>query len=206
MTYVYDVTLNFNNIFYDFFEWNNTDYLYHIKKIPLIEVDKKIFNDLFLNNVKFIGKSLDMIKDKTEVYGKKDKRLTCALIKYNNNIFALKFEDNISVEISSILVEEELDILEVKTKINNNLEYKIINKRNNITTTRHEVKNKVFLKNQINNLNLIKDKEKIKYLYFEYFGNMIDNVKDALTKLKEEINKDNTESLKNFFIITSTKL
>ena len=41
MTYIYDVTLNFNEILYDFFEWNNSDTLTHIRKIPMFKVNNE---------------------------------------------------------------------------------------------------------------------------------------------------------------------
>ena len=40
MTYIYDVTLNFNEILYDFFEWNNTDNLIHVRKIPQRNINR----------------------------------------------------------------------------------------------------------------------------------------------------------------------
>ena len=207
MIYIYDVTLNFNETFYDFFEWNNSDYLYHIKRIPIIELNRKDFINIFNNIIKFNNDTYKMINDKTEIYGKKDKKFSCVLLKHDNNLFALKIDNNrIASQISSILVEEELDILEVKTNINSSIEYEIVGKREFMSSTRKERKNISFLNKQINNLNLINDKEKIKYLYFEYFGSINKNTKDALNKLKEEIKNSNSlDNLKNFFIFESNK-
>ena len=43
MIYVYDILLNWNKeVAYDFFEWEKTDKLDHIKKIPLFKVKKGI--------------------------------------------------------------------------------------------------------------------------------------------------------------------
>ena len=46
MSYVYDIVLNFNNDYYDFYEWKNDDLIYHIKRINLIRVDSKVYNDI----------------------------------------------------------------------------------------------------------------------------------------------------------------
>ena len=207
MTYIYDITLNFNEIFYDFFEWNNSDYLFHIKKIPIIQIGKSDFDNLFNNNVELLEDTYNLIKNKTEVYGKKDKKLSCVVIKCDNNLFALKLDENgITTDISSILVEEELDILEVKTVITKKFLYRLLDKREKMDSTRNEKKNITFLQNQIDKLSLNKDDDKIKYLYFEYFGTMPENSKKALKILKDEIkNNNHLENLKNFFIITSNK-
>ena len=46
MNYYYDIILNWNDLAYAFFEWNETDYLELMKKIPLIKVKHKVFLDI----------------------------------------------------------------------------------------------------------------------------------------------------------------
>ena len=41
MNYIYDILLNFQNEYYDFFEWNTNDQITHIKKIPIIKVSNE---------------------------------------------------------------------------------------------------------------------------------------------------------------------
>ena len=40
MNYIYDIYLNFNNQLYDFFDWNKSDKLIHIKSIPIIKISE----------------------------------------------------------------------------------------------------------------------------------------------------------------------
>ena len=47
MNYTYDILANFNETYYEFFEWNNKDELTHIKKLPIIKVDKNVLLFLF---------------------------------------------------------------------------------------------------------------------------------------------------------------
>ena len=54
MNYIYDIYLNFNNIPYDFFEWNKNDNLIHLKKIPIYKVKTEVFNLMYSNNIKKI--------------------------------------------------------------------------------------------------------------------------------------------------------
>ena len=50
MKYIYDINLNFNEILYDFFEWNKSDNIIHTAKIPIIEIKKKDFVNS-INNI-----------------------------------------------------------------------------------------------------------------------------------------------------------
>ena len=73
MNYYYDIILNWGeNKAYEFYEWNDTDYLELIKKIPLIKIKTKTFLDFISKNFKVNKDFLDMIKDKTLVSTKKN--------------------------------------------------------------------------------------------------------------------------------------
>ena len=207
MTYIYDVTLNFNEVLYDFFEWNNSDKLIHVRNIPIFKVSNDAFLNVLTYEVQLSDEILYKIKDKTDTYGKKTKSFTSCLIRNENNIIALKFDDNgISKQVSSIIIEEELDILEIRVSMTKSFEYKTLNKRKFLTSTRYDSVNRTYLQKQINSLNIDNDREKIKYLYFEYFGKYINDEKTALNKLKKEIIKDNyNNNLKDFFKLSSNK-
>ena len=207
MTYIYDVTLNFNETLYDFFEWNNSDTLTHVRKIPIFKVSNEVFIDILSNVIKISDTILNKIKDKTDVYGKKNKSFTSCLIRNEDNIIALKFNDEgVSKYISNIVVEEELDILEIKVSTTKIFEYEIIKPRKTLLTTRYDSMNKTYIEKQLNSLNVDKDSEKIKYLYFEYFGKYITDEKLALNKLKKEFVKNSSSNnLKDFFKLSSNK-
>lgn len=206
MTYIYDVTLNFNETLYDFFEWNSSDTLTHVRKIPIFKVSNDIFIDVLSNVVKISDTILNKIKDKTDIYGRKNKSFTACLIRNEDNIIALRFNDEgLSKYISNIVVEEELDILEIKVNTTKVFEYKIIKPRKNLLTTRYDSMNKTYIEKQLNSLNIKKDKEKIKYLYFEYFGKYITDETLALNKLKKEFNNNSSNKLKDFLKLSSNK-
>ena len=207
MTYIYDVTLNFNETLYDFFEWNNSDTLTHVRKIPIFKVSNEVFIDILSNVIKVSDTILSKIKGKTDVYGKKNKSFTACLIRNEDNIIALKFNDEgISKYISNIVVEEELDILEIKVNNTKIFEYEIIKQRKTLLTTRYDSMNKTYIEKQLNSLNVDNDSEKIKYLYFEYFGKYITDEKLALNKLKKEFVKNSSSNnLKEFFKLSSNK-
>ena len=41
MNYIYDVVLNLQKEYYDFYEWNQNDNIFHMRKIPIIKINKK---------------------------------------------------------------------------------------------------------------------------------------------------------------------
>ena len=68
MNYIYDILLNFNDMLYDFYDWNVNDNILHIRKIPLIQISKKQLNDIKENEVEFDIEFLEKIKNKTEYF------------------------------------------------------------------------------------------------------------------------------------------
>ena len=71
MSYIYDILLNFNTKYYDFFEWNKNDEITHIKKIPIFKTTSEDFLKIKLNTVKFSENLLNLIENKTEIFKKK---------------------------------------------------------------------------------------------------------------------------------------
>ena len=207
MKYIYDIVLNFQEILYDFFEWNQNDEIMHIKKIPIIEINSKDFNKAINNNVKIGKKLFNLIKEKTEIYGKKEK-LSTILLKNNTNVIALKINTlGITTHISSLNVEDELDISELKFKKNTNFIYKTVSKRKKINTTRLEYKNQLSVEKIMNSLKIKEDEEKIKYIYLEYFGKKEKNTSKALLDLKNKIKYENfNKELQIFFKLTTNKI
>ena len=65
MNFIYDIVLNFNKEYYNFFEWNKKDNIINIKKIPLFMVSNNIFNNMKYDIVKVSSDFINMIKDKT---------------------------------------------------------------------------------------------------------------------------------------------
>ena len=205
MNYIFDITLNFNDVYYDFFEWNKNDTFIHVRKIPIFKISNRDFLDILNHNIILDEDFFMKIKNKTEIYGKKNKTESLCLFYNNDNIFAISFNnDGTSNKISSLCVDDELDILECTKLKAREVNYKIINQRKKVKQTRHEMKSKIFLQKQINNLSIDKDEDKIKYLYFEYFNNFNNDTKKALEALKEKLNDEQiNDNLKHFFKLSS---
>ena len=117
MNYYYDIILNWNeNIPYNFYEWNDYDYLELIKKIPLIKIKHKTLVDIWSNNIKINKEFLNNIKDKTLVSGKNSicKIDYACLFTDNKNVIAIEFNNNgESINRSKLLIDDEINVLEV---------------------------------------------------------------------------------------------
>lgn len=114
MSYIYDIILNLNNEFIEFYEWDKSDYLTHIRKIPIYKISNiskiKIGNKI--NNYKFI----ESIKNKTYVFGKNN-RDYLVLLCNEEKVLAISLNNKGYIkEISDLLIDEEDYILESYNK------------------------------------------------------------------------------------------
>lgn len=201
MNYIYDILLNFNDILYDFYDWNINDNILHIRKIPLIQISKKQLNDIKENEVEFDIEFLEKIKNKTEYFvGRNIKILKNAcLFTDGMDVIALNIEKH--SKCSSLLIEEELDILEDIRYRKQEIKYNIIKKRNSLglKTRKQYEKEKMVLKSlkELKNENNL---SKMKYIYYECFNEKENNSEIILKKLYDSINKpDIILKLSDFF-------
>ena len=67
MDYYYDVLLNFQERYCMFYEWDENDALDYVKKIPLLHVSAKAFEDLRQKKIKVEKEFLSAIENKTKL-------------------------------------------------------------------------------------------------------------------------------------------
>lgn len=196
MIYIYDILINLNEEFYEFYEWNENDNIQHVRKIPLFKVSTTVINKIIDKRIIINKKFLESILNKTEIFN----TANIEKLKYvsvfsdgKRSVVALFNENGEIKSLSSNVISEELEILEIiETIIHSNIKYTEV-KKDKIKSllSRNE---RIIIKNIIIELEKIKyDKDKIKYLYYEWFGNT-NNV--SYDKLKESIIKkfDNKHS------------
>ena len=178
MKYIYDIMLNFDEKFYDFFEWNDSDNIEYIKKIPAFKLSNKVLNEL-KNNEVIINNFINIIKDKTEVY----LNTTIDLIEYSclfvsdNMVIAVEFNNEGKIIYKSdLLIDEALDVISVCDKLKEiKLDYKILKKNTIDFMTKEELKKYNFICREIEKLYLDNNIEKLRYLYYECY-NKVKNV------------------------------
>lgn len=189
MNYYYDVLLNFQDNYYMFYEWDEFDTIEYFKKIPLFYVDTKTLANMILKIVKVDKEFLEIIENKTKLKQNKNLKYNCILSDGKNSV-ALEFnEDGKVINKSSLTIEDELNINEFiysisKSKIN----YDIINDDVFFKETRQELKVKKILKLEIDTMYEKKNYSKLKYIYLEWFDEILDNIEIMYNNMIDKIN------------------
>ena len=200
MLYIYDILLNWNkDKLYDFYEWEKNDKIEHIKKIPLIRIEKGIINNFIHKNIKLEKEFVDKIYNLPESYtSKKVVKIPYAFLLTDGAfVLAIKTDKEGNVKFrSKLIIDEEEEILCFSNKIGKTeIDIKELDKiYDDNFLTRKEEKVKMFLKNEFEYSYKEKNYEKLKYLYTEYCGKKsddIDNIfKELYESLKEQINEN----------------
>lgn len=200
MKYIYDIVLNFNKRIYEFYEWMDSDNIEYIKKIPIFKVNKKVFNDIKNNNIKISSEFLNNIYNKCEIYDNYGiKKIDYAvLFSIDDDIIAIKFnKNNESILISDLYIDEKIDILNYVKRLNiTNIDYKIISKYKTYLITRKEIDMIEFIKNEINLIYKNNNIDKIRYIYYECF-NKLENDLLIINNDLEKYIKNNPEKIYN---------
>ena len=197
MNFIYDIVLNFNKDFYNFFEWNKNDNVINVKKIPIFLIDNDTFTSMKYDNVIVSKDFIDLIRDKTYTYTRSKLGISC-LVSNNKEVIAVLFNDNGNlIKRSSLMLDEEEEVLD---EIENDSLYKIniIKRRKvNIENVNRNIKEKKdFL---IKYINEEKNDINLKYLYYDYFEKDENNIKTIKNDLIKEIKNNWNKKLNNFY-------
>ena len=202
MNYIYDIVLNFNKEYFEFFQWKKSDKIINVKKIPVFKVNSDLLRTLKYNIVKVNKTFLDKIYNMTFFYSKMDYKYMC-LVSDASETIGLMFDKygNLIKKSSLIFDEEE----EVNEEVCNEEEFdiKLIeNKYRNIEfVSRIEKEQRDFLFKFINNLDTEKDCSILKYIYYDYFEKEENDLSKIKLSLIEEINKRQYNNQKIFNMV-----
>ena len=188
MKYIYDIVVNFNEKYYDFFEWNEKDNIEYIKKIPIIKVSNSVIRDLKVNKIVLREDFIKNIYNKTEVYmdfGIGTIEYAC-LFSSNDSCIVVEFNHKgISIYKSDLLIDEAIDIINYCKKMKeHSFEYKIIDCIKVDFITRDEIYMMNFIKRELKECSL----DKLKYLYYECFNNKCDSDSKIIVDLEKYMN------------------
>ena len=204
MNYIYDILLNFQDELFDFYDWNNSDNILHIRKIPIIKISEKNLYNIKNNKVMFDEKFLNNIKNRTEIFTSRQiKSLEYAFI-LSDGLYVLGIlVQGQKVKKSKMLIDEEIEALDLCERSSiQNINYKILRKeyQNDLKTREHIMMEK-FIKRQIDKISVENDIEKLKYIYFECFNKKETNKNKIILKINSDIesNNDNLLKLYKFF-------
>ena len=199
MNYIYDITLNFNEEPYSFYEWNEEDNIEYYIKVPVFKVEDEVLHDFIKNKISVSKNFLNKICNKTEIYGKKNKNSKyVAIFTSLDSSIAIEFNDNGDSYLKSYLsIEEETDLLEFSKLLKYSLvDYKV--KEYSKSTFKRLTRQEFSMKNSLlNNLEKIyKNNEiyKLRYLFYELYNEKPSSDEKIYSKLINLI-ENNSEKL-----------
>lgn len=197
MNYIYDIVLNFQDNYYQFFEWKRNDKIKNIYKISIYRVTDQDLNILKNNKVKIENTFLNKIKEDN----KKHKKIMCLVSNTKISIGLLIAPDGTILKRSSLLFEEEEEANEISKLLDitpiKYLENIKITPRNKL---RIEIEKKDTLLYYINKIN---NEITLKYLYYEYFKEECNNIKEIKNTLKKELEKNWTKKQNNLYYLVT---
>ena len=186
-----DIYLNFLEKYYPFYEWLRNDKIKFVKKAYAYKVNSDVLYDLKNSKV-----SLDKMFLRKEPI----------IFSDGFDLVAILFDDKgISKFKSSLSLNDEEKIFELTKYLKNvNLKYQIISKDEMPTVLRCEQHIKNVICKEIDNLYKNNDKEKIKYLYYEWLNKEDDSIDNIINNMKNMLSKDITNNeIKIYNLISS---
>lgn len=189
MIYVYDILINFidSKRVYEVFEWNSSDNIEHIKRIPLFLVNYNLIDDILNKDVHVSKDFLEIIKSKTILYDNDNKQIKYAcLLTEGNRVYAFEFNSEGSVEYkSSLLLDEEEEVIELSLQLDNYIiDYNVKSITDyKLYLTRKGEQNRNYIIKDLKHTYDNKNYSKLKYLYNECFGEDKRSNKDKLERL-----------------------
>lgn len=204
MNYIYDIVLNFQDNYYQFFEWNRTDKIKNISKLTIYHISDQDLMDLTYNQITINEPFLTKLKEDNKKY----KKIICLVSNTNQTIGLLFSEDGKLLKRSSLLFEEETEANNFAKELPlTKVTYQENNKKEPNNHLRMEIEKKDILVQYINQTN---DILTLKYLYYEYFKKECDDIKkikiDLLHILKEEWNPKKNNLYQLIYLMTKKNL
>lgn len=213
MSFIYDILLNFSdgkNI-YEFYEWEQNDNLINVKKVPIFRVTTDTLLDIYNYKIKFNKAFLSRIENSSSVY-KQNKNSYKYLVIFSdcNKALAVNIGNNGIVQNkSNLLIDEEDEVLYITEKLDiNTIEYKKLQKEKvEFYGTRREQEKRSFLLKELKKLYKDSDAQKLKYLYFEYFNKLEEDIEKIYNELVDSLNDidDKHEELYKLLKLTCKK-
>ena len=200
MNYIYDIILNFNEEFYDFYEWKNNDNVINVRKIPVLKVDENTYVSLRNNKVQVSMETIDSLKKNFSLYNEKIEGNIICLITNGMSAFGVMFNNNgYLIKRSSMLFDEEEEVIDESENIKEVKIDFIKNEKQKSNNISRIVKEKQkFIKDYISSLD---DELTLKYIYYDYFEKEEDknNIKEILLS---EINSEWNSKLSKLYDLT----
>lgn len=211
MDYIYDVLLNFNNKLYEFYDWNKSDDVKHIRRVPIFKISTKQLLDIKNNNIIIDKSFLDLIINKTEYFSnrKVEKIKYSCIFSDGEKALGVLFNSNgESIKYSSMLIDEEAEVNEIcLTKENKKINY---NKKNKIKEfdlkTRLDIEKEQFILNEIKSLKDNKKNDKLKYIYYDCFDKKEESISKIIDEIKLKLKQNDLSLINKLYDLLKIRL
>ena len=194
MNYIYDIVLNFNSNYYEFYEWNKNDNIINIRKIPTFKVDNQTYYDFKFNDITVKNDFLKLIEDETSIYLGNTNKYMCIITNSKESIGVMFNKNRLIIKKSSFIIDEENVVLDLAYDIENTrIDYqvnRVCKKMRLVSRSEGEKKKKII--NNLNHLFKINNYELIRYIYYDAFLKEEKDVNKIYDELINVINKNET--------------
>jgi len=184
--YIYDIILNFQNNYYEFYEWKNKDKFINVKKILVYRI-----NDADYLNLKYNEVIID-IKEFP-------KQTRMMLVTNGKEVMGILL-DQIGkvIKRSSLLLDEAEEILEETENIKNiKIKYLKNNYKVHNIISRIDEEKTNFLEKFLSEINIKEDEYLLKYIYYDIYQREELNVNFIYQNLKKLINTNTNQIYKS---------
>ncbi len=204
MVYIYDILLNFNKVLYEFFEWEDSDDIKYIKKIPVFKVNNKVISDFISNNIKVCDSFLSVINNKTKYYDDYIEDTNLAILSDGVIAIGVNFDNG---EISRMLLAEEDDVLNCVLRMEEySFDYVLTSLRMVRKCSRECDRVKKYIMESIDRMYKNNEMERLSYYYLEYFNKISYDIDIIYNGFVNEINNNYTDKflyLKDLISLTN---
>ena len=179
MDYIYDIVLNFQSNYYEFYEWKTTDKIINVKKILVYLVSNQDYLNLKYNDVILDRKILP-------------KQIKMFLVTNGIEVMGLLLDgEGKVIKKSSLLLDEADDVMEDKETIKHLPLRYIKNKEKSHITYNRLLEEKInFIQKYFSNIDIERDEYLLKYIYYEIYNREENNINKVHKELKELIKND----------------
>ena len=200
MNYIYDIILNFNEEFYEFYEWKNNDNVINVRKIPVLKVDENTYVSLRNNKVQVSMETIDSLKKNFSLYNEKIEGNIICLVTNGMSAFGVMFNNNgYLIKRSSMLFDEEEEVIDESENIKDvKIEFIKNEKQKSNNISRIVKEKQKFIKDYISSLD---DELTLKYIYYDYFEKE-ENKNNIKEILLSEINSEWNSKLSKLYDLT----
>ena len=195
MNYCYDILTNFqDDDIYEFYEWEETDNIERIKKVPLFRVDSELFNDFFKYNIQITDEEfLNLIEDKTLLTeGNHTRNIKYAFLLTDTKGSLVIELDNCGIVtyLSKLQLIDDLNVGEVIYNFKKrNIDYVKKDARKIRIVLRQDEKVKRTILMELETLYADKNQMKMQYLFLEWFEKQAVDFEKAYREMKIDLNR-----------------